>query len=560
LILRDYQNDAVKSIYDYYADGNTGNPIVAMPTGTGKSLVIGDFVKGACTAFYDQRIMMLTHVKELIEQNFEKLVTLWPTAPAGIFSAGLKRRETHCRITFGGIGSVSGNAHLFGKVDLILIDECHLVSPKASTMYRKFIKELKEINPNLKVIGFTATPYRLGLGHLTDGDLFDDVCYDITGIDAFNKLVAEAYLAPLTAKRTDMEFDMSDVKIQGGEYVTSQMQAAVDKEQLTYQAVQEIIQYGSKRKHWLIFAAGIDHANNICEMLDTFNISCVSIHSKMSAQERDQALIDYKAGKYQAAVNNNVLTTGFDFPGIDLIAALRPTSSPGLWVQMLGRGTRPVFEDGFDLSTINGRHEAMAASHKQNCLVLDFAGNTRRLGPINDPVLPKRKGAKGGGVAPVRICEACNTYNHASARVCIECGAEFPRELKIHGTAYTDEVMKSSMPVIETFPVTKVIYTEHRKQNRPPAIQVTYYCGLRIFKEWVCLEHENFAGKKAREWWRERSAEEPPSTTADALKGMDRVAVPTHIRVWLKKPYPEVKAYDFTGSSFGAVGAAQALN
>ena len=216
-----------------------------------------------------------------------------------------------------------------------------------------------------------------------------------------------------------------------------------------------------------------------------------------------------------------MLTTGFDFPAIDMIGVLRPTTSTGLWVQMLGRGTRPF-------------------PGKRNCLVLDFAGNTRKLGPINDPVIPKAKGKGGGGEAPVRVCEGCGTYCHASLRQCPECGMEFPRELKIKQTAFSDELMKTDVPQVEVFKVDRVTYAEHNKIGRPPTMQVTYTCGLRQFKEWICLEHPGFPGKKARGWWRERSGQDAPATTAEALTMIDQLSTPPAIRIWINKQYPEI--------------------
>src|SRR5690606_1213266 len=147
MLLRDYQTYAINSIWKYFGDGNKGNPIVAMPTGTGKSLVIGGFTKSVYERYPSQRVMMLTHVQELIEQNFDKLIKMWPSAPAGIYSAGLKRKDTYGKITFASIQSVANVPHLFGHIDLIIIDECHLVSQKEETTYRKFINSLLEVNP-----------------------------------------------------------------------------------------------------------------------------------------------------------------------------------------------------------------------------------------------------------------------------------------------------------------------------------------------------------------------------------------------------------------------------
>ena len=556
--LRYYQADAIAAIYNYFMT-HVGNPVVAMPTGTGKSIVIGEFVRSIFHHYPGQRVMMLTHVKELIEQNLDKLLRLWPTAPAGVFSAGMKRREAHFPVTFGGVATVAkASPDRFGRIDLLLIDECHLLSPHESTMYQVIIKGLREINPALKVVGFTATDYRLGWGRLTEGNgLFTDVCFDLTGLEPFNRLVAEGYLAPLIPKRTAMEYDVSGVKIHGGEYKQNELQAAVDKNELTYKAIKELVECGQDRNHWLVFASGVEHAEHVRSMLDSFGIAACVVHSKLDDATRKERIDGFKSGKYRAAVNNNVLTTGFDFPGIDLIGMLRPTSSPSLWVQMLGRGTRPVYHPDAPadyLETMEGRLESIKWGPKQNCLVLDFAGNTRRLGPINDPVIPKPRVKGGGGVAPVKVCEACGVYNHASVRFCSYCGAEFPKELKIRQTAYTDELMASGLPQVEVFKVDRVTYMWHEKPGRLPSMQVSYFCGLRMFREWICFEHSGFPKHKAHEWWKERSYEEPPELVSEALLRMNDLKVPTHIRVWLKPKNSEVMGYDFHGSGFGQAG------
>jgi DNA repair protein RadD len=162
--LRPYQLAAVDSIYTYFA-AKAGNPIVAMPTATGKSVVIAEFCKHVLSSYPGQRILVATHQKELIEQNHQKLVDHWPQAPVGIFSASVGRREV-APITFVGIQTVAKKAALFGHIDLMLIDECHLVGASQNTQYLLFIEALKAVNPHLKVIGLTATPYRLVFGKI----------------------------------------------------------------------------------------------------------------------------------------------------------------------------------------------------------------------------------------------------------------------------------------------------------------------------------------------------------------------------------------------------------
>lgn len=537
-----YQDECEAAIYRYFEQGGTGNPVCALPTGTGKSVIIGNFVKGVMRTWPNQRIMMLTHVKELIQQNAEKLLSVWPTAPIGVHSAGLKSRDTIQPIIFGGVQSVAPTIvksmeqeahkpeHLrhFGHRDLLIVDECHLMSDKDNSHYQFIVKELKRINPYLKVIGFTATPYRLKMGLITDNGIFTDICYDITGVDAFNRLIDEGYLALLVPRPTNAVIDVSNVGMSNGDFNTKQLGEEADK--VLYDAVKETCEYGYNRKAWLMFNSSVDNAEKAAAMLQSFGVEAAAVHSKLPAAENDRRIQAFKHGEFTALCNNNKLTTGFDYPEIDLISMLRPTMSPGLWVQMLGRGTRP-------------------AEGKSDCLVLDFAGNTPRLGPINDPVLPKKPG-QGGGDAPVRICDCCGNYNHASVRHCIFCGAEFSFKTKLLNQSGTDQLVKSTAPEIDYFDVTKVFYNLHEKKKNgvliaPPSIRVTYVCGLQSFTEWVCLEHGGLPAKTARDWWRLRHAEEPPPTTFQALQKVADLRQPRRIKVWVNKKYPEILSVEW---------------
>lgn len=528
---RDYQLEAVKAFLAYFEE-NTGNPVIAMPTGTGKSIVLAMMLQ-AVFEFPEQRVMVLTHVKELIQQNYEKLMALWPRAPAGIYSAGLGRRDTHRKITFAGIASVAKRAAEFGKIDLVFIDEAHLVSPTQETMYIQFLTSLWQANQNIKIVGLTATPWRLGQGHITTDGIFTDVCFDITTMDAFNRLIAEGYLAKLIPRRTREALDVNGVHLRGGEFIAAELQLAVDKDEVTQRAIDEALDLAADRNHWLVFASGVEHAIHITEALKDRGVPSVAIHSNLSGKDRDQALIDFKSGKYRVAVNNNILTTGFDFPAIDCIIVLRPTASTVLWVQMLGRGTRPS-----------------PATGKADCLVLDFAGNTKRLGPINDPVIPRKKGEK-GGVAPVKLCPACDTYNHASVRFCDKCGAEFTFEVKIKSTADDTPLVRGEMPQVAVFRVDHVTYSKHQKLGKPDAIKVAYFCGLRKFNEYVCLEHIGYASRRARLWWAKRTPAPPPHQTDKALEQVLNLPAPTHLRVWINKEYPEITDECFDGTAFG---------
>jgi DNA repair protein RadD len=507
---------------------------------TGKSIIIGGLIQQVLQKWPNQRFLMLTHVKELIEQNHQRLLDMWPTAPVGIYSAGLRRKDIAQPIVFGGCGSIVNNIEAFGHRDLVIVDECHLISPKANTTYQKIIDGLKVANPHIKVIGLTATPYRLGQGLLTDGGLFTDVCCDACGVDEFNWFIEQGHLAPLIPKPTLTEYDIEKVGIQNGDFKKAELEQAVNEDKLTFKILEEMVEAGYDRKSWLIFASGIKHTERVAEALAYYGITASTIHSKIEAsckgwsvaRERLYRIEAFKNREFRALVNMNVLTTGFDHGPIDLIGSLRPTVSPGLHVQMLGRGTRPC-------------------EGKENCLVLDFAGNVKRLGPINDPVLPKKKG-KTPGEAPIRICPQphCGVYNHASARICFNCGFEFPIKEKLTKEAGTAEIIKSNKKApepmkVKVFTVSKAIYKKHHKAGSKPSLQVTYFSSGGTFKEFVCLEHKGYARTMAINWWKSRHNTHAPLTIDQSLDIVSFLKVPASIRIWVNKKYPEIMSYEW---------------
>jgi DNA repair protein RadD len=559
ITLRYYQEEAVTSIFDYFASGAPGNPVVALPTGTGKSIVIAEAIRRALMWYPQTRILVVTHVKELIQQNFDELMSLWPTAPAGIYSAGLKRRDVNSAVTFCGIGSIAKRAATFGHIDLIFVDECHTVSPKDSTMYNKAFTALKAINPNVRVIGLSASPYRLGTGMITDGGLFTDICCDYCTLEKFNKLVEDGFISPLIPRQTETELDVSNVETSGGDYVLSQLQSAVDNDSTTRAALTEAVRLSAGRVSWLVFTTGVDHTRHVVDILNELGIPARAVHSQMEEGldkgTREENIELFKKGYIGALVNYGVLTTGFNHKPVDNIVMLRPTKSPGLWVQMLGRGTRP-----YDYRT--ERNPALAAAfpnYKVNCQVLDFAANTTRLGPINDPVIPTKKKKKGKGDAPFKVCPVCAVYNHARARFCINCQAEFPESTcNLSTTAGTDELIRKAPkppppPVREeTFVVNRMEGSRHNSKDpsKPPSLKLTFCCGLHLFTEYLSLEHpDRYPRHLARDKWRTLAQVdndvEPPDTADMAVDMIQYLTAPSRIRVLMQKPYPQVVGYEF---------------
>lgn len=586
LKLREYQSEAIDSLFNYFdnkggTDSKTGlpvsaNPLVALPCGTGKSVILAYFIKRALEHYPSTRIIMATHIKTLIKQNHKKIKEAWPIAPVGLYSAGLKKRDNLQPIIYGGIRSMAGKYPMFGYRDILCIDEAHLVSEDDEASYIKFIWELKygayvkpgepptkeqfqkaldnlNCNPYLKIVGLSATCFRQGLGWLTNGRIFTDICYNLCTIEGYGRLFAEGYLSPIYPRPTATTFNTDGIKITGGDFNQAQLEAKFDRKDITAKCLNELLQHAQDRHCGLIFALSIAHAEHIAELMNnTFGEECVIIHSgnkefPRTDAENDEALELWLKGQVKWAVNMNALTTGVDNPNIDIIAFMRSTLSSVLWVQGLGRGTRPVYANGYDLDNLQQRHEALRNSSKRPCVVLDFAGNTPRLGPIDDPKIPKQKSGNDGEM-PVKICGVCGTYNHARATECLACATPFPVNSKLTSNASTQALLRSETPIVETFNVQRVVYQSYTaKATQRSMIKAAYYCeGLKTFYEFITVESKipgekvDYAVKKGRDWFRQRAEGEPPLLNDVILANSQWLRVPKQINVWTNKAYPEI--------------------
>lgn len=552
-----YQEEAIAAPLEYYSNGGKGDPVIVMPTGTGKSYTMAETQRRFMAMFAGQRFINLTHVQELVDGNAQTMRDIWPTAPVGIFSAGLRRKDTAHDIIYGSIQSVANCVEMFGWRDLCFIDEAHLVSPNDDTRYQFTIAKLRTINPNMKVIGYTATDYRLGQGRITDSGLFTDVIYNCASLDNFNRLIEEGHLAPIVARPTDTKLDLTGIHISNGDFVQSEVTARVDDQHILEPALRETVAWflHEKRRSGLVFVNSVKHVDEAVEILNAMGLPTVGVHSKMPPKQRTANINAWLANEVAFAVNQNVLTVGINNPFLDLISDIQATTSTGKHVQKWGRGTRPF--DWYKLSPKQQEKYARLAGHvKINCRGLDFCGNVPRLGPINDPVIPKRKGDK-GGVAPIKICETeklvegigCGGYNHASARYCDECGGQFKIVPKVYGQAGTDEIIRSaqvpesSVPQIETFDVSSAHYSRQEVKGGKAMLKATYICGLRSFSELKGFEHGGYAGKLARDWWRMRSTLEPPTSIDDALLMNAALAKPRTIDVNVNDKYGVIVGY-----------------
>lgn len=478
ITLRDYQKRAIDDLYAWFEKHPTGNPCIVMPTGSGKSVVIAELCRQAIQQWPGTRILMLTRSKELIEQNYRKLRDIWPNAPIGIYSASIGRKELGEPITIGGPLSVVKIADKIGRCDLLICDECHDISHNDVGSYRKIINTLLSVNPNMRVIGFTASPFRLGHGLITDKPaIFDDLIDPVS----IEELVYRKYLAPLRSKVTDMKLNVDGVHKRGGEYIESELQSVVDTKDNNERMVKEIIKRAGDRKSWMIFCTGEQHAYHIRDLLIKHGITAVAITGNMPKREREQAIADIKSGKIRAACSINCLSTGFDHPDIDLIVLARPTMSVGVYLQQAGRGMRPK-------------------SHTDHCLVLDFAGNVSRHGPITAIRIDKKKPfKKGEGKAPVKTCESCGEIVYISTKICPACKSPFPINEKTDDylVLHQDDIMGLEVYEMNVTGWLWRVYTS--KTSGKKMLSVSYYSGIteKPIVEYLPLLHDGYAGDKA---------------------------------------------------------------
>jgi DNA repair protein RadD len=505
--LRWYQKEAVDAAYGYLCS-QPGNPVICLPTGSGKSIVIAELVRRAVQE-YSGRVLILQHRKELIQQNAEKVRSLIQI-PVGEYSAGLRRFATDHDVVLCGIQSVYAKATLFDRRHLVIVDEVHLVPSSGEGMYSTFLSDMRTINPDLRVVGLTATPFRTGEGPICRPDgVFQNICYEAS----VKRLIQEGYLCQVTNRPNDTQFDTSGLHVRYGEFVAKELESLFVGSQVS-EAVKEIIAKTADRHSIMVFCTTVRHAASVaCAIEQLTGERVAMVEGNTLPLERAAILSDFRSMRVRWLVNVDVLTTGFDAQCVDAICILRATASPGLFAQIVGRGLRT--------------HPS-----KSDCLVLDFGSNIERHGSIDAIDYGRQRDRKSGSKAESdRICPNCTQSIPKDERVC-ECGFEFPHREPNHDTRadLEAEIISTSEP--ETYTVSGASCTRHEKEGKLPSLRITYSLeeanmpfGL---SEWICIEHEGFARKKAEEWWRQHSSEPCPVLIDEAIDLFRRgwVAIP----------------------------------
>jgi DNA repair protein RadD len=491
---------------------------------------------------YHPRTVVLVPSKELAEQNAAKLQGLLPhNIHVGFVSASLGKKQHHADVIVATIGSIYKSAHLLGDIKAVIIDEAHLVSTKASDagMYRTFLAKLGEIC-QFRTVGMTATPFRGNQVWLTDGDepLFTGIASNVT----MRELLDQKFLAPLVppTERIATRIDVSQVGISNGDYKVGELSEVVDA--YLDKVANEAVYIASQRRKWIAFTPSVANAESLADKLNERGIVSAVVCGETPAQERESLIRQFKSGHIHCLVTVLALSVGFDVPDVDCIIWCRPTKSPVLYVQGMGRGTR-------------------IAPNKTDCLVLDFTDTVERLGPVDiikGKAKIKRVGEQEG---PFSICPECGERNLPAALVCVACGATIKEEITKPIDAklsYAALLSAQREQTLTWHDVTRVDYKLHRKEGKPDSVRVDYYSGiLRCASEWICLDHGGFATSKALSWCNQRNGCQ--STTQELLDTGYTLKTPTRIATRQNGKFTEVKQYEFNRAESRQVAFEEAV-
>lgn len=499
--LRDYQQTAVDNVVKYFKTSKAPGVIV-LPTGAGKSLVIAELARIA-----KGRVLVLAHVKELVEQNHEKYVSYGLSA--GIFSASLGRKDREQKAIFGNVQSIArAPDEFFDDFSLLVIDECHRVADDSDgkdTQYHEVIRKLTERNPNLRILGLTATPYRLGVGWIFEraqtGELrteqprfFKQCVFELP----LTYMIKNRYLTvPIKVDIPVTSYDFSELSESGRMYTAAEVEEILKtQKRLTPLIIKNIVDITEhyQRQGVMIFSASVRHAEEILSYLPEGQARLVVGDTAMN--ERDRTIADFKSRKFKYLVNVSVLTTGFDAPHVDVIAILRPTESNSLYQQIVGRGLRlsPEKKDCYILDYTGMGHDIYApeVSDKRPakdtvpvqvpCPVCGFEnifwGYAHPDGVVLEHFGRKCRGSTADAATylltpcgyrfRLKLCHSCGAENDITAKVCEKCSAalvDAEAKLKQAKLSRNAHVMTPE----------RITFEERQDRNGNPYLEIRYY-------------------------------------------------------------------------------------
>lgn len=362
MILRPYQQAAVDAACARLrTDRST---VLVLPVGTGKTVVFSHIAHTLST----KRTLVLAHRRELVHQAADKLRLVTGRQPC--IEMAMERAINTPLATSMVVSSIQTQAKRKGKFnphdfDLIILDECHHAVAKS---YRSVIDHYRSANPDIMVLGVTATPKRAD--NVALGSVFSTVAYELPMLEA----IREGWLCPIESRTVkDVEVDFSQVSTVAGDFNQGELGKIMEHERPIHRVAATIRDLVGTRK-CITFTVTVEQARMVTEVVRRYGIAAEVVSGKTPTKERDAILAKYRTGEVTCLVNCNVFTEGFDAPETAAIVLARPTKSVGAFTQMVGRGLRPLpgVVDGVDHSF--DRVLAINSSTKPHCDVIDFTG------------------------------------------------------------------------------------------------------------------------------------------------------------------------------------------
>lgn len=561
--LRDYQQEAVLAIYRSIGSGRglERPPVCVVPTGAGKSHIIAQMCLDTIKGSPDKNILVLTHQKEILLQNAAKLAAaLGSDDLLSFYCAGInQKKDPSGRVVYASIQSCVNDADKLytpnHKIAVIFVDEAHRIPQAKESQYRRFLESLYQIAGTryIPLIGFTATPFRTNEGLICgeeDKQIFKTICYQLP----VQRLVDGGYLTTLKTYVGEGAPDFSSCRIEHGDYKSADLESVYCVGNTTQKSVEDIVARVKSRKRILVFCSTIRHAELVRSVLSHNTPSPIkAIYGDTPKEERETILQWFveDSPEQRYLINVGVLTTGYDAPCIDCVVLLRATCSASLYVQMVGRGMR-LFPG------------------KQDCLILDYGDNIRRLGSLRELEAthgfvqnafgeyerdeePKER--KRG-----RSCPKCGFYNEESgAEKCPDCGEEYPkREVKTTEEASDLDIMGAEEQIEEHI-VADEAFTIHTTKRGSICVVAMYYCWdkpypLRAYYVWESAWPRS---AKVEGWYHNRVGGKlykyPMPATAKEVRDMGNAGFPVKCRKIQtikrsKESFTEVREIDWGDS------------